>query len=267
MNPGFHEVSHRIRSGDVFLTATAHVPARADHRVPCVVFCHGFTGNRIEQRRIFVRTARELARHGLAGFRFDYSGCGDSEGEFRDFSIFDYIEDAGAALDFAARLPGVDGRRMGILGYSLGGCVAAETAKSRPDIGAIVLWSPVAFPLSLFYEQGKDVFPRPENLFKETTWIEYKGWEIGREFIESLGKVDPVKSLASCKCPALICRGMNDTVVNPSHSNAFVEARESKNLVTQNLLLPKSDHGYTILQEESVLLQETISWFLHHLLE
>jgi hypothetical protein len=267
MNADFQEVPHRIRSGELFLSATAHVPTGAESRVPCVVFCHGFTGNRIEQRRIFVRTARELARNGMAGFRFDYRGCGESEGEFRDFSILDYIEDTRAVLDFTAKLPGVDGRRIGILGYSLGGCVAAETAKSRPEIRTVVLWSPVAFPLSLFYEQGKDVFPRPENLFKEKTSVEYKGWEIGRGFIESLGKVDPVKSLASCQCPALICHGMNDTVVDPSHSRAYVEARESKNLVTKNLLLPKSDHGYTILQEEYVLLQETISWFLHHLLE
>lgn len=44
---------------------------------PCVVM---FTRPRSHRNRMFVELARRLAAHGLAAFRFDYHGCGDSGG-------------------------------------------------------------------------------------------------------------------------------------------------------------------------------------------
>jgi len=43
---------------------------------PAVVLCHGFTGQRIESHRLFVKMARDLAAHGIAALRFDFRGSG-----------------------------------------------------------------------------------------------------------------------------------------------------------------------------------------------
>ena len=63
---------------------TTFTTAKQDKQVPVVIICHGFIGSKVGQHRIFVKTARELCRAGFAVLRFDYSGCGESTGEYRD---------------------------------------------------------------------------------------------------------------------------------------------------------------------------------------
>lgn len=59
-----------IRFENEELAATIHYPNRPNEgerqrRVPLVVICHGFVGNRIGVDRLFVKTARELAEGGI----------------------------------------------------------------------------------------------------------------------------------------------------------------------------------------------------------
>lgn len=246
------------------IAATAHVPCDGAAPVPVVIFCHGYTGNRIEQRYIFVRMARRLALAGIASLRFDYRGCGESEGLFRDHTILDYVADAIAAINAAAKLPSIDARRMGILGYSLGGCVASYAALDRAEIKAIVLWAPVAFPWKLFFDRRPDFLP--EDAFgADKTYVEYAGWEIGRKYVETLTALDPIQPLSQFKNPVLLCHGLQDTVVPPAHSEAYYTARIQKGLITEQLFFPKSDHGFKPLQEDTQLLEDSSLWFLKHL--
>src|SRR6266568_7542966 len=113
-------------------------------RVPGVVFFHGFTGDRMESHWIFVKCARALAKAGIASLRFDFYGSGESEGEFRDASLLGEIADARAAVNFF-RWQGIDAERLGMLGLSLGGVIAAILAPDC-DARALVLWSAPARP-------------------------------------------------------------------------------------------------------------------------
>lgn len=66
------------------LAATIHYPNRTNEgdrrrRVPLVIICHGFVGNRIGVDRLFVKTARELAEGGYFVLRFDFAGCGKAQ--------------------------------------------------------------------------------------------------------------------------------------------------------------------------------------------
>ena len=49
-----------------------------------VIMCHGFTGNKVEDKRLYVESARDLASRGFNALRFDFYGSGDSEGDFED---------------------------------------------------------------------------------------------------------------------------------------------------------------------------------------
>ncbi len=92
---------------------------------PGVVFCHGFTGHKIETHCIFVKLAREMCRRGIAVLRFDFRGSGESEGLFEEMTVQGEISDAGKALEFLAGYKGIDPSRIGLLGFSLGGLVAS----------------------------------------------------------------------------------------------------------------------------------------------
>ncbi|HOE63841.1 MAG TPA: alpha/beta fold hydrolase [Candidatus Sumerlaeota bacterium] len=246
------------------IAATAHAPSKETTPVPVVIFCHGYTGNRIEQRYIFVRMARRLAQEGIASIRFDYRGCGESEGLFRDHTVLDYVADTIAAINAAKNLPSVDTRQIGLLGYSLGGCVASYAAYRCAEIKTVVLWAPVAFPWKLFFDRRPDFFP-DDAFGADNLFVEYAGWEIGRKYVETLTSLDPVHALSQFKNPVLLCHGLQDTVVPPSHTEAYDAARNQNHLITETLLLPKSDHGFKPLQEDAQLLEDTLLWFKKHL--
>lgn len=112
--------------------------------VPAVAIYHGFTGTKIEPHRIFVKMARALNALGIAAVRFDFRGSGDSEGDFADMTVTGEISDAVKILDFLAGLPEVDASRLGILGLSMGGAVAATVAGIDERVKSLTLWSAVA---------------------------------------------------------------------------------------------------------------------------
>jgi pimeloyl-ACP methyl ester carboxylesterase len=66
-------------------------------------------------------------RRGLALVRFDYSGCGQSAGEFADGTLERWVEDAVAVLDAGSQGP------MILCGSSMGGWAALHVALRRPE--------------------------------------------------------------------------------------------------------------------------------------
>ena len=264
MIPEFEERYIRFSSGMEKIAASVHLPKEEGCKAPAVLLCHGFTGNRIEQRYIFVRLSRQLALFGIASLRFDYRGCGESEGLFKSFTLLDHVDDAKRALEVLENYPGVDADRIGMLGYSLGGCVVAMVAGEYPEIKSVVLWSPVAFPQKLFYRQRNDLDPS-DVLSSSREYIEYDGWAIGIDFIRSLGQVNPVESLAGYNAPILVCHGLKDSVVDISHSQAYIDARKRPGLNTESLFLPESGHGYKPLKEDAKLLEKTTLWYKQYL--
>src|ERR1044072_253478 len=63
---------------------------------------------------------------GRAFLRFDYSGCGASPGDFEDFTLADWRDDALAMID------ALDGPVV-LVGSSMGGWVMLLAAVARPD--------------------------------------------------------------------------------------------------------------------------------------
>ncbi len=103
-------------------------PARA---AAGVLLLHGFPGV-LKNEDI----AAELCRRGLIVFSPHFRGCWGSPGEY---SVAGLFEDARAALRLLARYPRVDPRRLGVLGYSVGGWVALRLASEVPVAAAVVM--------------------------------------------------------------------------------------------------------------------------------
>lgn len=103
-----------------------HFPPPQAHP-PVVLMLHGFAGDRDEED-IFPRAAKAFAAAGLASLRIDFRGAGDSGGSFADTTFSRQIEDGLAALQFLQSDKRVDSARIGIVGVSQGGLVAAIVA-------------------------------------------------------------------------------------------------------------------------------------------
>jgi len=111
--------------------------ATAEHRVPGVVFIHGYQSSR-ETGDAF---AVELARRGIAVLAIDALGRGDSGNPVDDVEspAFDETFGGRTALAWVRSLSFVDRERVGMLGHSLGAEVCFEIALEDPDVRALVI--------------------------------------------------------------------------------------------------------------------------------
>ena len=108
---------------------------------PVVVMAHGLGGTKDSGLEPF---ATGLAEAGLDVLAFDYRGFGASAGTPRQrASMAGQVEDYRAAMAAAARLPGVDPRRLVLWGVSLAGGHVLAAAAGRDDVAAVVSLTPL----------------------------------------------------------------------------------------------------------------------------
>jgi pimeloyl-ACP methyl ester carboxylesterase len=92
---------------------------------PGVVFLGGFKSDMTGTKAIYLRDWAET--QGRAFLRFDYSGHGQSSGDFLDGAIGDWFEDARAAIKTLTSGPQI------LVGSSMGGWIALLLAREMPE--------------------------------------------------------------------------------------------------------------------------------------
>jgi pimeloyl-ACP methyl ester carboxylesterase len=98
---------------------------RRDGAGPGIVFLGGFKSDMTGTKAVYLQDWAN--REGRAFLRFDYSGHGESSGEFLDGCIGDWFEDALAAIGALTTGPQV------LVGSSMGGWIALLVARTIPD--------------------------------------------------------------------------------------------------------------------------------------
>lgn len=224
---------------------------------PGVVLFHGFTGDRMESHWLFVKCSRALAQAGIASLRFDFFGSGESEGEFREATLATEIADAEDAASFFRSQNGLDPERIGLLGLSLGGAVAALTAE-RLRARALVLWSAVAhFPR---LHAIAAILTRPLG---DGGARDYGGHEISPRFLEAAAQLDPLAGAARFHGPTLVIHPERDEHLPLDHPGAYFRASAAP--VKEIIVVAGADHTYSSLAWEREVIGRTVEWFRTHL--
>ncbi len=105
-----------------------------------IVYCHSFAEEKNMSHAVVVKAARMFAAAGFPVFRFDFSGCGDSEGDLQFSSVEDWQQDLDAAIEIFRQETGVS--QCLLWGLRLGaGLVLLR--QERNDIAGLILWQPV----------------------------------------------------------------------------------------------------------------------------
>lgn len=191
---------------------------------PAVVMFHGFTGHRTEVHCLFVRAARSLMARGIGVLRFDFRGSGESEGEFSQMTVDGEVGDGLRAVEFLASRPGVDPARIGVIGMSLGGCVAACVAARSSRVKAAVLWAAVGDMEWLFSPYRSRLGQEGEPKDK----IDLGGNVISRAFVESACAARRVDEVSRFAGPVLVLHGSKDTGVPPTDAEKYAQAIAAK---------------------------------------
>jgi pimeloyl-ACP methyl ester carboxylesterase len=101
--------------------AYRHTPGKG----PTIVFLCGYASDMNGTKALALE---EWAKaNGRAFLRFDYAGCGASEGEFEEQTLADWRDDALRILDAVAAGPVV------LVGSSMGGWIMLLVARARPE--------------------------------------------------------------------------------------------------------------------------------------
>lgn len=233
-----------------------HLPAGKGLR-PAVLLNHGFAGNKVGPKRIYVQQAEALAEAGIAAFRIDFRGCGDSEGTFNEMTIKRLVSDAVASLEFLASHPEIDGDRIGILGASLGGAVALLAANRYDELKSMALWAPIAGG-RMWQKEWKQY----SKEFVDQQVKSDAGAPANRGFARQFLMISAKRALKKLNgVPLLHIHGEKDEIVLPTHQEVYRQARK-KAEQTLFVTLPNSNHSFSNHEEEkNRVLEHTTDWF------
>ncbi|WP_438349239.1 alpha/beta hydrolase [Paenibacillus sp. FA6] len=254
-----------IRHKQEELTANIHYPSsitkkegRSTERVPLVVICHGFVGNRIGADRLFVKTARDLVEDGYMVVRFDYIGCGESTGDYGQEGLESMIDQTRTVLDYTLACADVDPTRVTLIGHSLGGAVAILTAGRDRRVKNLVLWASVGYPFNDIVKiTSREVY----DTAVKTGSSDYLGYELSPNFFESLAPFQPFQQASNFNGNVLVIHGTSDDSIPVDYAFLFQkifwmrsEGRCDKEIIFQ------ADHTFSSGSHREILLQRTKNW-------
>lgn len=150
-------------SGDITLAGTLTIP-EGDEEFPVVVLISGSGGQDRDESlaplaeiRPFRDIADHLTRNGIAVLRYDDRGIAESEGDFAAANLYDFRDDAHAAIDYLAERD--EFSMIGIAGHSEGGIYTPELAISNDNVDfAIGLAAPTVPMSEVLREQNRLLF-------------------------------------------------------------------------------------------------------------
>lgn len=243
---------------EVFTTASRgksmvcilEMPERDIDNDTLVVFCHGFAGHKITPHRMAPNLSRTLAQKGYSMLRADCIGSGDSEGGPEFMTILGEVEDQEAAYKRALQFRSWD--RVIILGYSLGGTIAALLTERIESCG-LILWAPVSDPYwNIHHILGEELFLQGVN----GEDISFQGDYISHTFFENLDKIDPIKVIKEYEHPVKVIHGTSDMDVLPVNGLNYFNNAKNGNIH----LIQDADHAFSDARFQEELMATTISY-------
>lgn len=160
---------------------------------PVVVMCHGYSSskNSVSTEGL----SNELVKRGLTTFRFDFTGCGESEGDLASLIPSQGLDDLKAAVKTLNR------KEFALYGSSFGGHVSLWYASEKPVL-ALALKAPVSdYAFVVSEEIG----------------------ERRKRFIENTKNINMFERAKNIKAPVLIVHGDADDVVSIEQSKKLIE--------------------------------------------
>jgi pimeloyl-ACP methyl ester carboxylesterase len=161
--------------------------------------------------------------HGRAMTRFDYSGHGESEGDFIDGTVGRWLEESMAVFDACCRGPQV------VIGSSMGGWLAlllarelARRAQADPSLASLVLIAPaVDFTEELMWKRFPPEIKREieqAGVWARPSQYSDQPYLITRGLIEEGRSHLLLDNMIETGCPVRILQGVQDPDVPWQHA-------------------------------------------------
>jgi pimeloyl-ACP methyl ester carboxylesterase len=184
------------------------------------------------------------AAQGRACLRFDYSGHGESSGDFKDGTIGQWLEESVEVFAQFAQGPQV------VIGSSMGGWLALLLAKelrkqkgAAPIAGMVLIAPAVDFTEELMWKPFSDAIKREiedKGLWLRPSQYSESAYPITRQLIEEGRKHLLLGGLIETGCPVHILQGVQDPDVPWRHAQELVSRFARDDVVLT--LIKDGDH-------------------------
>lgn len=197
------------------------------------LFAHCFTCSK--NIGAATRISRALAARGFAVLRFDFTGLGNSEGDFANTNFSSNVRD----LLYAARHMRQHHAPLGLLiGHSLGGAAVLAAAAELPEVGAVATIGAPSDPRHLehlFAGHLDDI----EQLGHATVNLAGRLFTIRKQFVDDIRNQLLAGRIASLRRALLVMHSPVDATVEIEQAaRIFRAARHPKSFVS----LDHADH-------------------------
>ncbi len=207
------------------------------------LFAHCFTCNK--NLGAVRNISKSLTAKGFGVLRFDFTGLGESEGDFEDTNFSGNIEDLLAAADYLAKnyqAPSL------LIGHSLGGAAAIFAAQQMETIKAVATIGAPSNPTHVqhLFKSGMDQI---EATGQAIVNLSGRDFTIKKQFIEDLAtKSLPDVAKKLNKALLVMHSPQDDTVGIKNAEEIYIAAKHPKSFVTldgaDHLLMRKEDSLY-----------------------
>jgi len=207
------------------------------------IFAHCFTCNK--NLTAIRNISQALTTNKIGVLSFDFTGLGESEGDFSDTNFSSNVSDLVVVAKYLKehyQVPQI------LIGHSLGGAAVIQAALQLPEIKAVIT---IGAPADL---------PHVTNLFKEdlekikesgqaTVDIGGRPFTIKQQFIDDLNNNPASEVLKNLNKALLIMHSPQDTIVNIENASIIYQhAKHSKSFISldgaDHLLSDKNDSLY-----------------------
>ena len=216
-----------------------------------IIFCHCFTCSK-ETITTF-RLSRLLAENGYAVLRFDFTGLGNSGGDFSETTFTGTQDDLISAINFL-----IDNYQAPqfLIGHSLGGTTALAVAQGYDSIKGIVTVASPSEPEHVLHHFGHALTLLEQNI-SASFKVAGQFFDIDPEFVEDVRAADMQSRLSELEKPVLIINIEDDALVKESNAEEIQQWVKGE---TELSTLKNTDHLLSDRQASADAAQKIIDW-------
>ena len=238
------------------LAGLLELPEQESEISSFALFAHCFTcGKDIAAAS---RISRALAAKGIAVLRFDFTGLGNSDGDFANTNFSSNIEDlvqAAKALETQYRAPQI------LIGHSLGGAAVLSAAAELDSITAVVtIGAPATAQhvAHLFNDQAELIHQQGEAVVALGT----REFAIKKQFLDDIDQYSSTEKIRSLDAALLVLHSPLDEIVPIDEAaRIFQAARHPKSFIS----LDKADHLLSKAADAEYVATTIASWVSRYL--
>lgn len=207
------------------------------------IFAHCFTCNK--NLMAVKNISRALTSSGFGVLRFDFTGLGESDGDFADTNFSGNVEDLVSAGDFLAdhhKAPSL------IIGHSLGGAASILAASQMDSVTAVATIGAPSNPKHVQHLLQSSL-EEIETSGKAVVHLSGRNFTIKKQFLDDLQRNSLPEVLNGMRKAILVMHSPQDTTVGINNAEAIYKAaHHPKSFVTldgaDHLLSNKADSLY-----------------------